>query len=257
MLTLGNVPYLNTVPLAAFLPPDVGQREADPGVLADWLRAGTVDAAMLPVAEALRGAGDGYVGRYGIACDGGVESVLAFLPVADAPPAAWPRHVVLDPASRTSQALLRVLLERRFGLAPTYEVAPAPGPDPRSRPDAVTLVIGDRALRHREGWPGGVLDLGAAWKEWTGLPFVFARWTARRGLPAAEREALARILDEAARAGLAQRDALATAHGPRHGLSAEAARRYFRKAVVYEIDARAEAGLERFARELRALEGRD
>ena len=46
VLTLGNVPYLNTVPLAAYLPPDVGQREADPGVLADWLRAGTVDAAM-------------------------------------------------------------------------------------------------------------------------------------------------------------------------------------------------------------------
>jgi chorismate dehydratase len=257
VLTLGNVPYLNTVPLAAYLPPDVGLREADPTVLAEWLRAGTVDAAMLPVAEALRGAGDGYVGRYGIACEGRVDSVLAFFPEADAPPDAWPRHVVLDPASRTSQALLRILLERRLGLTRTYEVAPEPGPDPRARPDAMTLVIGDRALRHREGWRGGVLDLGAAWKAWTGLPFVFARWTARRGLPMKDRQALTRILDEAARRGLADRDALATAHGPRHGLSAEAARRYFLTAVVYEIDARAEAGLARFARELSALEGRD
>jgi chorismate dehydratase len=255
--TLGNVPYLNTVPLTAYLPPEVLTQAADPSLLADWLRAGTVDAAMLPVAEAIRGTGDGFLGRYGIACDGPVRSVLAFLPGVGDPPSAWPRRVVLDPASRTSQALLRVLLERRFGLSPAYEEALEPGPDPRAHPDAITLVIGDRAFARRTGWLGGVLDLGTAWKEWTGLPFVFARWTARRGLAPSARAALAGVLDAAAERGLRNRNALAADHGPRHGLSVEDARRYFLTSVVYEIDARAEAGLDRFARELRALEGRD
>jgi chorismate dehydratase len=253
--TLGNVPYLNTVPLTAYLPAEVLTQAADPSLLAQWLRDGTVDAAMLPVAEALRGTGDGFLGRYGIACDGPVESVLAFLPAGAEGPATWPGRVVLDPASRTSQALLRVLLERRYGLVPSYEEAAQPGPDPRDRPDAITLVIGDRAFRRRAGWSGGVLDLGEAWKAWTGLPFVFARWTARRGLPAGEREALARVLDTAAARGLRNLNALAADQGPRHGLSVADARRYFLSSVVYEIDARAEAGLDRFARELRALEG--
>src|SRR5262245_11198736 len=144
-MRLGVVPYLNAVPLVADLPREADVRGADPAVLSAWLDAGEVDAALLPVAEALRGVGGGFVGRHGIACDGAVDSVLAFLPREGAP-ASWPAEVVLDPASRTSVALLRVLLERRHGLAPRYVTASEPGPDPRARPNAITLVIGDRAF---------------------------------------------------------------------------------------------------------------
>jgi chorismate dehydratase len=253
---LGVVSYLNAVPLVAGLEPALQTRGGDPSDLSRWLRAGEVDAALLPVAEALRGAGDGFLGRFGIACDGPVESVLAFLP-EEAEPARWPRRVVLDPASRTSVALLRVLLETRHGLAPTYSVASRPGPDPGADPTAITLVIGDRALHRRRTWTGAVLDLGEAWREWTGLPFVFARWTARRGLPVGERARLAAALDEAAERGLADVEALAADHAEAHGLTPAAASRYLRVSVRHRIDARAEAGFDRFARELSRLPPRD
>jgi chorismate dehydratase len=250
--TVGIVPYLNAAPLVADLPPHVKTVAAVPSTLSAWLAEGTVDAALLPVAEAIRGVGDGWIGRHGIACDGPVKSVLLFLPppaVAD-DPATWPGRVILDPASRTSAALLRAVMAGRHGLSPAYETAPAPGPDPRARADAATLVIGDAALAHARTWTGSVLDLGAQWKVWTGLPFVFARWTARAGLPAPDRAALAATLDEAARRGLARRPAIAAERGPRHGLSAAEALSYMTDSLRYEIDARAEAGLARFAQAL-------
>lgn len=254
MTVLGVVPYLNAVPLLAELPSDLEQRGADPSVLARWLRAGEVDAALLPVAEGLSGAGEGFLGSYGIACDGEVESVLAFVP-RPGPPASWPTRVVLDPASRTSVALLRVLLERAYGLVPTYVTADVPGPDPARHPDAVVLVIGDRALHRAARWGGGVLDLGSAWKAWTGLPFVFARWTARRGLPADRRAALARTLDAAAERGILRAEELAERHGPAHGLAPDAARRYLTRSIRFRIDAAEEAGLARFADELARIGG--
>ena len=90
---------------------------------------GEFDAALLPTAEAVRGAYGPSVGRFGIACDGAVESVLAFVP-KPGPPSEWPTDVVLDPASRTSVALLRILLERRYGLSPVYRTAADRGPRP-------------------------------------------------------------------------------------------------------------------------------
>ncbi len=255
MPTLGIVPYLNAVPLVEELPPEVVRRPGDPAVLATWLAEGAVDAALLPVAEALRGVGEGFLGGYGIAGDGPVDSVLAFLP-RPGPPATWPGRVVLDPASRTSVALLRVLLERRHGLRPEYVVADELGPDPRAYPDAIVLTIGDRAMaRARAHPPAATLDLGAEWTAWTGLPFVFARWTARKGLPVAQRAALAALLDRAAEHGLARRDALADLHGPAHGLTPAEARRYLRSSIRFVLGAREEAGLARFADELSRLEG--
>src|SRR5262245_11878401 len=250
---VGAVPWLNAVPLLEGLEPAVSVRSAVPPVVSEWLERGEVDAGLLPVAESFRGVGGAFLGRHGIACDGPVASVLAFLP-RPGPPPTWPRRVVLDPASRTSVALLRALL-RRHGLSPAYETAPAPGPDPAARPDAMTLVIGDAALVARRAWRGGILDLGEAWKEWTGLPFVFARWTARRGLPAEEAARLSALLDAAASRGLARLEALGRAHGPAHGLAPEEAGTYLRSSIRFALDERAEAGLSRFREEAARLGG--
>ncbi len=259
MFTIGVVPYLNAVPLTAALPDFVRVDRGHPSDLAVRLAAGELDAALLPSAEAIRGAFGPFVGRFGIVSEGPVDSVLAFLPEAGSPaprpPAEWPTDVVLDPASRTSVALLRILLERRYGLTPRYRAADAPGPDPRDHPGAITLTIGDRALAVRRGYKGPILDLGAEWKAWTGLPFIYARWTARPGADPALVDALARMLDGAAMRGLEQRAELATDHGPAHGLTPVEARRYLSVCIRFAIGERAEAGFARFAEEVRRLDG--
>jgi chorismate dehydratase len=252
-MRLGVVPYLNALPLVADLPPGTSVRAGVPSMLSAWLEEGVVDAALLPVAEAFRGVGGDFVGTRGIACDGAVESVLAFVPAGAPPP--WPSDVVLDPASRTSAALLRVLLERRHGLRPRYATAAEPGPDPRARPAAATLVIGDRAFERRRGWGGGVVDLGEAWKAWTGLPFVFARWTARRGLSPAAHTAIEGAVEASARTGVARAEALGRRHGPAHGVEPEDAARYLARTLRYDVDGRAEEGLARFREEALRLEG--
>ena len=254
MFTVGVVPYLNAVPLTAALPNVVRVERGHPADLARRLAAGEFDAALLPSAEAIRGSFGPFVGRFGIVSDGAVDSVLAFLPVAG-PPASWPTDVVLDPASRTSVALLKILLERRHGLTPRYRVADAPGPDPRDHPEAITLTIGDRALAVRRGYTGAILDLGAEWKAFTGLPFIYARWTSRPGADPALVDALARTLDGAAMRGLEQRAELAADHGPAHGLTPVEARRYLSVCIRFAIGERAEAGFARFAEEVRRLDG--
>jgi len=252
MFELGVVEYLNAVPLVARLGDGVRVEAAVPSALGPRLDAGEFDAALLPVAEGLCGVGDGFLGRHGITSDGPVASVLLFLrcPLGDV------RHVVLDAASRTSARLVRWILAREGRTDLRFETARAAGMDPaRLEADAV-LVIGDPALEYRERWAGEILDLGTAWTGITGLPFVYARWTARRGLEARQRERLAGRLDEAAVRGIADREALARAWARERGGDPVAAAHYVLRHVGYEIGAREEAGLARYAGILRADEAK-
>jgi chorismate dehydratase len=244
VLAVGVVPYLNAVPLAADLPPEVARVEAVPARLSRALAAGDLDAALLPVAEWLRGTGGRRLGSFGIACEGPVETVLLFVPDAD--PARWPRRFVVDPASRTSVALLRCLLAARWGIEAAFEEAQEPGPDPAARAGAATLVIGDPAVSRAREWRGAVVDLGEAWREWTGLPFVFAAWVGRKDLLPAEADRLARTLDEAGERGTARVEDLAREHGPRHGMSPERALRYLTRSVRFRLGPREEEAIARF-----------
>jgi len=120
--------------------------------------------------------------------------------------------------------------------------------DPRQIPDdEAWLVIGDPALAARRvARERIVLDLGQAWMEWTGLPFVYALWTARRVLPAETKGALARFLDESLGASdraLAAR-LYATASGGRLGTADELARYLAR--FTYRLGVDEERGLDRF-----------
>ncbi len=101
----------------------------------------------------------------------------------------------------TSVRLMRVLFDAHWNVRPARYA-----PVDAERNDAV-LLIGDDALRHRHGLDGfaHVADLGEVWHEWTGLPFVFARWIVHESVPADDRARLVRWIDasmEAARARL-------------------------------------------------------
>jgi len=92
------------------------------------------------------------------------------------------RRVALGSTSRTSVLLARMWLAEVHGVRPDYFVCPPDLTTMLLEADAAVL-IGDTALRATYDAPRrglDVYDLGAAWRDWTGLPMVFAVWAARR-----------------------------------------------------------------------------
>jgi chorismate dehydratase len=244
---VARIPYLNAEPYYG----DWGRLPGTsvdlvPRRLGEEARAGNVDAGLMATADwfALEHEFE-RVGALGVACRGEVESVLLLghVPVE----ALGGTRVVLTSESSTSAALIRILLERRWGLSGVrYERGDYR--DPRGIPAGEAwLVIGDPALAARRTAPGMmVCDLGEAWTAWTGLPFVFALWTARRVLPAGTKASLARFLDESLagsdRALAARLYAAAT--GGRLGAPDELARYLAR--FIYRLGVDEERGLDRF-----------
>jgi len=174
-LRVGCVQYLNAKPLIA--PYDGEAVFEHPARLADLLAAGEIDVALVPVFEALRQPAFPIVDEVAIASRGPVYSVF----LAHRGPLSAVDVVSLDPASRTSNNLLRCLLSEFYGLDPAFEASEATLPDDRR----AILLIGNQAIRFREQPREGIqyLDLGEEWLARTGLPFVFAVWQIRPEIP--------------------------------------------------------------------------
>jgi chorismate dehydratase len=175
---IGCVRYLNSKPLihghAA------GVSFETPASLADGLHTGRLDVALAPIFELIAHPGYLVVDDVAIASRGPVYSVV----IAYAGELGRLEKLYLDPASRTSANLQRVLLAEFYGLAPANQTLPADFA-PETLPDGEgALLIGDLAIdfRARHGCRFHYLDLGEAWQDATGLPFVFAAWLMRPGL---------------------------------------------------------------------------
>jgi len=170
---VGSVKFLNAVPLTRGLEDQVVF--ATPAQLAEMLRAGELDAALVSVTEVLFH--DLYDVLDGIAVASLGQVLSVFL--AHRSPLEQVRQVYCDTASLTSVSLLKVLLAER-GLKP--EFLPLPSYADAARQDAV-LLIGDPALDFlRAPHEHQIWDLGAEWSELTKLPFVYAIWALRRGI---------------------------------------------------------------------------
>ncbi len=168
---IGSVPYLNSVPLTrgienetVFLPPSQ---------LAEKLRQGELDAALVSITEVLFNDLYDVLDGVAIASLGEVMSVY----LAHTVPLEEITEIHCDPASLTSVNLLKVILAEH-GLAPEFKTLD--GYRMEDYPEAV-LLIGNPAIDFRRSEPSHqILDLGAAWYEMTGLPFVYAVWAIRR-----------------------------------------------------------------------------
>jgi cyclic dehypoxanthinyl futalosine synthase len=161
-----------------------------PSECAARLERGDVDLGLVPVVTLAHHPEWEVVPGIGIGCRGPVETVV----VASTRPLDQVERIFVDEASRTSVALLQLLLAER-GSSP--RLLPAPHGEGEARIDdrSAALVIGDAAFGVAARHPC-VEDLGDAWFRATGLPFVFAVWAARPGLVApAHAEALARARD--------------------------------------------------------------
>ena len=246
MVRLGAVGYLNARPLVWGLERSLRflLRFDVPSTCASLLHDGAIDIGLIPSIEYLRGGPYAIVPDLAIASRGPVASVLLFTsrPIRDV------RSIAMDVSSRTSVALVRVLCAQLFKINPKIEPAGPDLPQMLGRCDAA-LIIGDNALFQppnvEHTLPVEVIDLGKAWTELTGLPFVYAFWAGRPGmLEPGDVEALQRARD----AGVAASDDVACAYLRDMPARQVLGMRYLRENIKYHLGAEEQAGLELFYR---------
>ena len=150
--------------------------EEYPSKIAKMLVDDEIDIGLVPVAIIPSLKEYHIVSDYGIACDGEVASVCLFSDV----PLEEISTILMDYQSRTSVALLKVLLREYWKISPQLKLGEA-GYENNISGTTAGLVIGDRAFKQRLK-SKYIYDLGTAWKELTGLPFVFAAWISNKKL---------------------------------------------------------------------------
>jgi chorismate dehydratase len=219
-------PYANQLPLTYFIPEVASNAKLltveYPSAVPALMESGVADAAVLPVVEVARRPDLVVIDGLGVCAMRKVRSVLlkCRTPLRDV------RTVAVDPASLTSNALVRVLFQNHWKQAVRF-VDPGTGP----APDA-TVMIGDRALCAPRA-PGGDIDLAGTWHEMTALPFVFAVWVHRRGHIHAQ--AIARIAHAAKRRGVAELPMLAGLVARRLGLEEATCLDYLTTCIYFDV----------------------
>ncbi len=179
MIRISAVSYTNTIPFIYGLEHSQISNKISlsldvPFKCAEKLRKNEVDIGLIPVAEMFKMPAYQLISNYCIGADGPVNSVFIFsnAPIAEV------THLQLDPQSRTSNMLAKVLIKNFWKLNPVY-LAYADDYALSKQNKTAFVQIGDRTFgqinKHKY-----VYDLAAEWKNFTGLPFVFAAWVANK-----------------------------------------------------------------------------
>jgi len=248
-IRVSAISYLNTAPLMWNFehgPNVVDFRrnfEIDytiPSRCAQMLAEGSADIGIIPVAAYTTIPGLRVIPDVAIASRGAVRSIL----LISLRPLNEIRSVALDSSSRTSAALIQVLLqmqnrEVRFASA-------EPNLDRMLEKYDAALLIGDPALQvDRTRYQ--TLDLAEEWRNLTGKPFVFAFWAIREDT-AAEEE-LSRVADmfrESRDEGLNHIHEIANEWSSRLSISPAAVRRYLTESIHYYLDRDSVSGMKLF-----------
>ena len=253
-LTIGIIDYLNVEPQYYGLQERLaGQgvefRRGVPTELNRALAAGEIDLAPVSCIVAAEMADQVVIlPDLSIATIGAVKTVLLFSWMAD-PRELDDVRIALSAESATSVELVKLLAERFWRVQPRY-ITVEQDLEQMLRRSSAALLIGDDALvesAHRREIPGRgqpyAFDLGDEWLKWTGLPFVFALWAARRdALPALEEAGVVPALYESKRDGLAHIPEIARAYAPRLGLPTGVLTKYLHD-LRYDLSPRDRAGL--------------
>jgi chorismate dehydratase len=238
-MRVGRIPYINCYPVYGAIDRHLVDLDAQlvdgiPSALNTAMSVGGLDVSVISAVEYARDAA-----RYlllpdlAISCDGPVRSVMLF---SRRPAESLSSgRVLVSRSSMTSVELLRLMFQQVWKAAPAFVPADAEISDLErsgAQPHDARLIIGDAALLLTSGasalaadYPY-VYDLGQVWKEWTGLPFVFAVWVAQRTTPVAGALAVHAQLIESRNWGLDHLDDLSTQAAEATGVSKTAALEY-------------------------------
>jgi chorismate dehydratase len=241
-MQIGAVSYLNSRPLIEGLEgllPSANLVLDYPSRLADALSNGQLDVALIPSIEYFRRPGYEVISDACVAARGEVLSVKLYCRVHP----GQIRTLALDEGSRTSAALTKVILAERYGVIPKTEPLRMESTTTDSSADAV-LLIGDRAMHSPEESFVEVMDLGQFWYDWTGLPFVFAMWVARREV---NTEGVDEALSHARDLGIANVADIAREEAPRLGISETLAHNYLTRNLHYHLTSAERSGLKLFS----------
>jgi chorismate dehydratase len=244
-LRVGSVSFLNAKPLICGLEDseDVALSLAVPSALLGGLRRGDIDVALLPVIDYQRMEGLCIVPSGGIGCEGETLTVRIFSKV----PVDEIRALACDTDSHTSVALARVIFAERYGTRPKF----VDWAREEDQPCDARLLIGDKVVCEEPAGFEHQLDLGSAWRSLTGLPFVFAVWTARAGVDLGD---LPGRLEEAKRRGLANVAEIVKRYGVGRGWPAGLALQYLSVYLKFDVGER-ELNAIRLFHELAAKHG--
>ena len=241
---IGAVSYLNTRPLLLGMEQTPFNNRIDliksyPAQIAQNLLEDTIDIGLVPVAIIPMLSNPQIVSKYVIGTEGEVASVALFSQL----PMEQIERVYLDNQSRTSVALAKVLLTQYW--KKEVEFIPATeGYMENITGTTAGVIIGDRALACLNRFEY-VYDLGLAWKQHTGLPFVFAAWVANKPIPAEFMKAF----DAANGYGLLHLDEVITLIPTNEQVYD--LHKYYTQNISYELTPEKRAGMERFLEALK------
>jgi chorismate dehydratase len=255
---LGRISYLNVLPIYYALEQVFAENgfhlvRGTPAELNARMRRGEIDLGSISAMEYGRGAADYLLlPDLSISSRGPVGSVLLFSRVPFAELDGCP--IILSAASASGAALVQVLLAKLFKVHPVYQRGVLD--QEALKQAAAVLAIGDEALRLKAaGFRPYELDLGEAWQELTGLPFVFGVWAVRRSFARQDQEAAAalhRLLLRSRDWGLAALPELSRLAAPSFGMATSDIEAYFQK-LDYALGAEHQEGLRTFFRYLAEL----
>jgi chorismate dehydratase len=258
---VGHIQFLNCLPIywglmrsGALL--DVDLYKDTPDRLNSALVVGDLDIGPISQVEYLRHADELLLlPDLAVGSDGPVLSVniVSTRPLTELDGA----KVALGSSSRTGVLLAQMLLAERYNVQPEYFTCPPDLTLMLLEADAA-VVIGDVALRAMYEAPRRgltVTDLGQAWREWSGLPMVFAVWAVRRDFAAAHPGLVKEVHEAFLRSRdlcLSELDEVAAAAARWEPFDAATLASYFR-ALDFSLAERQVAGLREFARRAAAL----
>lgn len=234
MVTIGCVSYLNARPLTDGLEaePSLHVVSDVPSRLLGRLLAGEVEIALCPIIDYQTAPVELCIVPVGaIGSEGRTLTVRLFA----GKPLSEVSRVAVDGDSRTSVALLQIVLRDLYGAVARLEPLPA-GPPPQQLPPGIdaVLLIGDKVVTAAPRLPYQ-LDLGEAWRLLTGLPFVFAAWLAPASSGLGELPELLRRRRDRNRDRVRE---LAAAHAGAAGWPAALAEHYLGTLLRYDIGQR-------------------